>query len=59
MIPDLVLSTDPFAVHGLHKISLTVLSDFRFRKRSLPFLTVDATIVYQAYSHDRCNIFPD
>ena len=31
---------------------------FPFRKRSLPFLTVDATIGYQAFSHDRCNIFP-
>ena len=26
-----------------------------FRKRSLPFLTVDATIGNQAFSHDRCN----
>ena len=29
-----------------------------FRKRSLPFLTVDATIGNQAFSHDGCNIFP-
>ena len=29
-----------------------------FRKRSLPFLTVDATISNQAFSHDRCNTFP-
>ena len=31
---------------------------FRLRKRSLPFLTIDATIDYQTFSHDRCNIFP-
>ena len=31
---------------------------FPFRKRSLPFLTVDATIGKQAFSHDGCNIFP-
>ena len=31
---------------------------FPFRKRSLPFLTDDATISNQAFSHDRCNIFP-
>ena len=31
---------------------------FPFRKRSLPFLTVDATIGNQAFSHDCCNIFP-
>ena len=31
---------------------------FPFRKRSLPFLTVDATCAYQAFSQDRCNIFP-
>ena len=31
---------------------------FPFRKRSLPFLTVNATIGNQAFSHDRCNIFP-
>ena len=30
---------------------------FPFRKRSLPFLTVDATIGNQAFCHDRCNIF--
>ena len=29
---------------------------FRFRKQSLPFLTVDATIGNQALSHHRCNI---
>ena len=29
-----------------------------FRKRSLPFLTVAAPIVNQAFSHDGCNIFP-
>ena len=29
---------------------------FPFRKRSLPFLTVDAIIANQAFSHDRCNI---
>ena len=28
------------------------------RKRSLPFLTIDATIDYQTCSLDRCNIFP-
>ena len=28
------------------------------RKRSLPFLTVDATISNQAVSHDKCNTFP-
>ena len=28
---------------------------FPFRKRSLPFLTVDATIGNQAFSYDRCN----
>ena len=31
---------------------------FPFRKRSLPFLTVDATIRKQAFSHYGCNIFP-
>ena len=31
---------------------------FRFRKRSLPFLTIDATIANQAFGHVRCNIFP-
>ena len=31
---------------------------FRLRKRSLPFVTIDATIDYQTFSHDRCNIFP-
>ena len=33
---------------------------FPFRKRSLPFLTVDTTISNQPSlsSHDRCNIFP-
>ena len=33
---------------------------FPFRKRSLPFLTVDTTISNQPFlsSHDRCNIFP-
>ena len=31
---------------------------FVFRKRSLPFLTVDATLGNQAFSHDGCNIFP-
>ena len=31
---------------------------FLFRKRSLPFSTVDATTGNQAFSHDRCNIFP-
>ena len=30
---------------------------FPFRKRSLPFLTDDATIGNQAFSYDRCNIF--
>ena len=29
---------------------------FPFRKRSLPFLTVDAIIVNQAFSHGRSNI---
>ena len=31
---------------------------FPFRKRPLPFLRVDATIVNQAFSHDRCDVFP-
>ena len=31
---------------------------FPFRKRSLPFLTVDDTTGNQAFSHDGCNIFP-
>ena len=31
---------------------------FLFCKRSLPFLTVNATIGNQAFSHDSCNIFP-
>ena len=31
---------------------------FPFRKRSMPFLTVDASIGNQAFSHDGCNIFP-
>ena len=31
---------------------------FLSRKRSLPFLAVDATTGDQALSHDRCNIFP-
>ena len=35
-----------------------VIPYFPFRKRSLPFLTEDATIGNQAFSHDRCNIFP-
>ena len=30
---------------------------FPFRKQSLRFLTVDATIGNQAHSHHRCNIF--
>ena len=30
---------------------------FPFRKGSLPFLTVDATLSNRAFSHDRCNIF--
>ena len=29
-----------------------------FRTRSSPFLTVNATIGNQAFSHDGCNIFP-
>ena len=29
-----------------------------FRNQSLPFLTVNASISNQAFSHDRCNIFP-
>ena len=29
-----------------------------FRKRSFPFLTVDATIGNQAFSYDRCIIVP-
>ena len=31
---------------------------FSFHKRSLLFLTVDATIGNQAFTHDGCNIFP-
>ena len=31
---------------------------FPFRKRSLPFLTVDTTVGNQRFRHDRCNIFP-
>ena len=32
---------------------------FSFRKRSLPFLTVDQAIIgNQAFSRDRCSIFP-
>ena len=31
---------------------------FPFLKRSLPFLTVNATTGNQAFSHYRCNIFP-
>lgn len=31
---------------------------FPFLKRSLLFETVDATIGNQAYTHNRCNIFP-
>ena len=31
---------------------------FPFRKRSLPFLTVNATTGKQAFSYDGCNIFP-
>ena len=31
---------------------------FPFRTRSLPFLMVDATIGNQAFSHERCIIFP-
>ena len=30
---------------------------FPFRKRSLPFLTVNATAGNQAFIRDRCNIF--
>ena len=29
-----------------------------FRNQSFSFLTVDASISKQAFSHDRCNIFP-
>ena len=29
---------------------------FLFRERSSPFLTVDATLGNQAFSHDGCNI---
>ena len=29
---------------------------FPFRKRSLPFLTVDPTIGNQAFSHNRCQV---
>ena len=32
---------------------------FPLRKRSLPFLTVDATIGKRALSYDRCNIFTE
>ena len=31
---------------------------FPFRKRSLPFFTVDVTFGNQAFSHDGCNVFP-
>ena len=31
---------------------------FPFPKRPLPFLAVDDTISNQAFSHERCNIFP-
>ena len=31
---------------------------FRFRNRSLPFWTVDATTGNQAFRHYRCNVFP-
>ena len=31
---------------------------FPFRKRPLPFLRVDATIGNQAFSYDRCDVFP-
>ena len=31
---------------------------FFFSKRSLPFLTVDATLGNQAFSHDGCDMFP-
>ena len=31
---------------------------FLFRKQAMPFLTVDAIISNQAFSHDRRNIFP-
>ena len=31
---------------------------FRFRKQSLPFLTVDATIGNQTLNRNRCNILP-
>ena len=37
-----------------YKMGLRRLSPFR--KRSLPFWTVDATIGNQAFCHDRCNI---
>ena len=30
---------------------------FPFRKRSLPFVKVNATISNQAFSHDGCNIY--
>ena len=32
---------------------------FPLHKRSLPFLTVDATISNRASSYDRCNKFPE
>ena len=35
-----------------------LLNPISLSKRSLPFLTVDATLGNQAFSHDGCNIFP-
>ena len=42
----------------IHNKKIIGLRLFPFLKWSLRFLTVDATTGNQAFSHDRCNIFP-
>ena len=56
----LIISWLPRTQHHLLKLSIKVglRGLFPFCKQSLPFLTVDATISIQAFSHDRCSILP-
>ena len=45
-----------FTVHLFGNRELKQRRLFPFRKRSLPFLMIKATIGNQAFSHDGCNI---
>ena len=47
-----------FTVHLSGNRELKQPGLFPFRKRSLPFVKVNATISNQAFSHDGCNIHP-